>query len=617
VTPRRNLLLLLLGAWAVSPLAAPAAPPPDEQWLSQAVLDELRQAPPDGWEALGRRVDSLILSRLSCGRLDRLGALTDLLYARRACRYLPLAAGAAPGGKLAPWLLDHRDLARRLFRALEDVRDPCQAMGRLAKLHAAGPERLADWPDLAVAFATAEEMKHFRPQPDPPDVAECFAYYTDPRNGFRCDVGKLPYELARYLADTRLSLAERRWAQATYGRAKDIDATFFGIEYDEDHFRQGKPKRNASAAYTLGNLSRLGGVCVDQAYFASEVCKALGIPAAIVFGRGGAGVEHAWFARYVPDRRGGQWISRTGRYQEHLYYVGVLRDPGSGAMILDSELMLLGTEALLPLEQREEADTATALARFVDGARDGNSAPDASLLARLAEQCRASTDAARRPRVWTGWLSAQRKIDLSMVEDLLEQAIRRDAAHVAAWRLLVDLRKADRLPVEHLGRFFDVLVRLTAAQYPEFSCQLVLKLVPTMPQADARQRAWRRAIEVYGKRPDLRGRLLVALGDDWRAAGQKDKALAAYRDAAVGTVQLAEIVVLAAGRAEQLYLEAGRRDLAIQLYAALFAKTEPQDVAEVFRAQTSHFQLGSRLAELLKADGKLAAAADIRRKLNG
>ena len=85
----------------------------------------------------------------------------------------------------------------------------------------------------------------------------------------------------------------------------------------------------------------------------------------------------------------------------------------------------------------------------------------------------------------------------------------------------------------------------------------------------------------------------------------------------MGTVQLAEIVVLAAGRAEQLYLEAGRRDLAIQLYAALFAKTEPQDVAEVFRAQTSHFQLGSRLAELLKADGKLAAAADIRRKLNG
>jgi hypothetical protein len=40
------------------------------------------------------------------------------------------------------------------------------------------------------------------------------------------------------------------------------------------------------------------------------------------------------------------------------------------------------------------------------------------------------------------------------------------------------------------------------------------------------------------------------------------------------------------------------------MYRRLFARTERLRIAENFRAQTSHYQLGSRLAELLTAAGR-------------
>lgn len=615
---RLYVAIAFVGALCAAAPSHAAPPAGEEEWLTSAVAEELRSASNDQWAALGKRIDQLALARLACGRLDHMPALVDLEYARRACRYLPLAAKADATGKLPAWLLEHHDVSRLLFRAMADVAKPNEAIARFEQLWRAEPDKVVKFADLAAAFATAGETRHYRAQADAATLVQSFNYYTDPANAFRCDVAKLPYELARYLADTRASLADRKWAIATYGAAKDVDAAFFQIEYDMGYFRDGKPKKNESVAYSLVNLARVGGVCIDQAYFASEICKALGIPASIVLGRGGAGVEHAWFARFVPDARGGRWISRTGRYQEHLYYVGVLRDPAGGGMILDSELMLLCASTRLPLAKREEADAAAELAEFVDSVRGSAPVADVSLLAQLHDAARKSAGERKAPAAAApAWLRAGRKIDLALVEDLLDAAIKRHLAHGSAWRLLVELRKTDRMPVEHMSRFFNVLIEKTAAQYPEYSCQMVLQIVPTISDSETRERSWRRSMDVYRQRPDLRGRLMIALGDDWRQAGQKDKALTAYRDAATQTVHLAEVVVLAAGRAEQLLLDAGRRDLAIQLYSQLFAKTQPMQVNELFRAQTSHYQLGSRLADLLKQDGKAAAAMDVRKKING
>jgi len=599
-------------------VAAPTPPDPDEGWLSWIVLDELQRCPGgQAWGRLGKKLEAAALARLACGRLDRLGALTDIVYAARVCTYLPMIERGPGGRGLARWLLARREVGRRLFRALEETKSRQDALRRFAELHAAEEAKVVAYADLAVAFAAAEPLAHYRRQPDPASLVESFRYYTDPARRLRHDMKAMPFEVLRYLADTRLSLAERDWAATTYNR-KDPVGAYFHVKYDMPHFEKGRAKRIDSTAYTLANLAAVGGVCLDRAYYAAEVCKAVGMPAAIVHGRGGAGVEHAWFAycRMRPRSSRAKWTSRTGRFQGQSYFVGTVRNPADGKMIYDSELMLLGTAARLPLRRREEADAATTLACLVDGRREGPGEPDLAVLRELAEaytRRRAGKDHAPGPQ--TQWIGRRRKIDRSLLEDLLATAVTRNLAYRPAWRLLVKLRKADRIGVEDLNRFFSILIEQTGERYPDFSCLMVMQIVPTIPDPAHRREVYDRAITVYGKRPDLKGRLLIALGDDLRERGLRDEALATYRRAATHGVRLAEVVVQAARRAEQLLVDADRRETAIRMYRELFSRTRKQDVSDVFRAQTSHFQLGSRLADLLAAGGEAREAKRIRARL--
>lgn len=614
------------GLCAAGPASAgePAGPParadaPDHRWLSHVVLDELaRCAAPEQWRRLEVELEAAVLARLSCGRLEALGDLNDMVFALRACKYLPLAHRLG-GGELAGGLAAHRGLARRLYRALGDVASAEEAIRRFAELWSADRQAVLDSPGLAVAFATSRPSQLHRRQPQAASLVESFRYYTRDGGPFRRDLSKMPYEIARYLADTRLSLAERKWAAAKYRGANPV-RSYFRIDYDYPHFRTGKAKRIDSVPYTLANLHRVGGICIDQAYYASEVCKAVGIPATIVHGRGGAGVEHAWFAYCRPSASGAgaKWSSRTGRYREHHYYIGTLRDPASGRTILDAELMLLGSATRLPLWRREQADAATALARRVDRVRDKTDLPDLTALHRLAGTYTRRFDGkGRLPELRVGWIAASRKMDLSLVEDLIAAAVRRNLGHAPAWRLLVEMRKRDRLPVDDLNRFFTTLIDETAGRYPEYSCLLLMQAVPTVPDADRREAVYRRAMGVYAKRPDLRGRLRIALADDYRRGGRKDEALKLYQEVARKHTGLAGIVTKAAGRAERLLLAAGHRGLAIAMYRDLFSRTRRQDVNEIFRAQTSHYQLGSRLAELLEAAGRAAEAKAVLARVQG
>lgn len=617
------LRVTLLAVLSAATSAARAAPPrdpgeADEAWLGAVALDELRRCEGgEAWARLRDELEAAALARLACGRLDRLAALTDLVYATRACAYLPVLERLPDGRKLARWLLDHRDVARRLFRALDDAREPAEALRRFSRLHAAGAQSVCDYPGLAVAFATAGPLRHVRRQPDPAGLVESFRYYTAAGATFRCDLKTMPYEVARYLADTRTNLEERRWAARTY-RFRRPASAYFQVRYDVAHFETGRAKRIDSLPYSLPNLARHGGVCLDRAYYAAEVCKAMGIPATIVHGRGGEGVEHAWIAhwRETGSASRGRWVSRTGRFEEQSYFVGEVRDPVDGRMIYDSELMLLGSAAALPLRRREEADAATTLADLVDRRRGAevNLAP----LRRLARSYGVRLERAPRavPRK-VGWIAARRKIDLSLLEDLLAAAIARNVAHGPAWRLLVRLRKADRIPVADVNGFFATLIHKTADRYPDYSCLLVMQIAATIPDPAQRRKAYSRAMTVYGRRPDLRGRLRIALGDDFQTEGRTDEALAAYRGAAGQNVHLAEVVVQAAGRAERLLVQAGRRDEAIGMYRELFAKTRREKLAPIFRAQTSHYQLGNRLAALLKASGEAAAARRVLAQIAG
>jgi hypothetical protein len=64
----------------------------------------------------------------------------------------------------------------------------------------------------------------------------------------------MPYEISLYLADTRLSLAERQWAIQRYARTLDLARTYFDLKYDYGHYLKGMPKRISRLELTLPNL---------------------------------------------------------------------------------------------------------------------------------------------------------------------------------------------------------------------------------------------------------------------------------------------------------------------------------------------------------------------------
>jgi len=596
------------------------AGPKEEQWLAQAICDELRlNTGPEKRKALSKRLQDIALAWLATGRMDAFDTGNELVHAMRACTYMAGLEGKskASNPKLAEWLLDHAEVRRLLFRSLADVDSPEKALNQFAELQAAEPEKVLAYPNLAVAFATAKSLRYNRKQPKPATMVESFNYYSNPKRQFRYDLKKMPFELSRYLADTRINIAERDWAAGKYFRTGDLGPAYFDVKYDTDYFMKKVPKKIDALEFTLPNLFKVGGVCIEQAYYASEVAKALGVPATIVYGKGESGIGHAWFTYFQlnPAGTSASWAGGAGRYQSQLYFTGNVFNPATGEQILDSELTLVGAAALLPLKRREQAESATALAKVAaEACREGDKEGDVEPLKALAGDYQARQDQAKdttAPKTMLDWVKPKSKIDSKIIEGLLDLAIQRNIAYGPAWQTIVSLRKEKRLSVAKLDSFFNVLIGKTAVAYPEQSCQMILELVPTLEEPAKREMAYKKSLAVYGRRPDLKGKILLTLGDEAREKGDAKQAIRIYQTAAVECVIVPDIVLPAAAKAEELLMADQRKAEAMRMYQALFAKTAKEDCAVEIRRETSNYKLGTRLADLLREAGNNAAAERI------
>ena len=91
-----------------------------------------------------------------------------------------------------------------------------------------------------------------------------------------------------------------------------------------------------SPTYTLEDIKNNGGICVDQAYYATILGKGRGIPTLYFHGQGASG-GHAWFG-YLSH--GGKWELDCGRYESQNYPKGYAVDPQTWQRIDDTILIL-------------------------------------------------------------------------------------------------------------------------------------------------------------------------------------------------------------------------------------------------------------------------------------
>jgi hypothetical protein len=140
-----------------------------------------------------------------------------------------------------------------------------------------------------------------------------------------------------FVVDSPLDPSEFAWVRDTQMLApRDPSRSFQSIRYDSAR-GAGNVLDWPHGPYRLERIREFGGICVDQAYYAATLAKAVGIPALLLSGQGRDG-GHAW----IGFMKGPQmWDFGVGRYREGNYGTGFALDPQSWNPISDHELALL------------------------------------------------------------------------------------------------------------------------------------------------------------------------------------------------------------------------------------------------------------------------------------
>jgi len=251
-------------------------------------------------------------------------------------------------------LLAEPEFLREFFRQLTPDDFPPVALTRLEQLYTAHPHKWPEYRSLMLAYALVYDQRQpsFWPHHQVPSaavpsmdesLAERFGWYVQ-----RNDARKLDYDLRRlsaeelkFVIDAPVPRSELEWAAKNVrtGRGQ-FDRVFSAVNYDHRRAEQGV-FHWPHGRYLLGNIELWGGICTDQAYFASLAGKARGIPTIYFAGQGTDG-GHAWFG-YLrgPDK----WELDAGRFLNQNYTVGQALDPQTWLPITDHELVYFSGRA--------------------------------------------------------------------------------------------------------------------------------------------------------------------------------------------------------------------------------------------------------------------------------
>ncbi len=287
----------------------------------------------------------------------------------------------AMAGPLRLWVLANPAFSTEYFE-LEGALDFRPAVyGILSELHAADPKLFATYASLATAIALVYDTpppvdwphRQVLPMALPRRLvkpAEAFAYFVslDRAGKSLQPLAKLDSAELRFLVDLALPDAERRWAlERVKAPLSKLESTYTDIRYREDRINLGQyvwPSKD----YSLPEIQREGGICVDQAYYATQAGKARGVPTLFFSGAGKDG-RHAWFG-YLGI--GQKWKMDAGRYANQRYVTGGALDPLSWTEISDHEIAFL-SEGFRHERNAREAAVHAGFARWrlADGDRAG------------------------------------------------------------------------------------------------------------------------------------------------------------------------------------------------------------------------------------------------------
>ncbi len=260
----------------------------------------------------------------------------------------PLGAALAP--ELQGWLIGNTPFSQEFFALLSPVDYLPNVFGILNALYLPDSARFKTYANLALAIAVVYDVAPPPIWPHGQVTAEALPRKLPvPLSAFTWwikqeQLGKTYHRLSRlgadelrFVVDAAAPLAELEWSQgvADYPLSALAQA-YTMIRYRNDRVANARPVW-PGRTYKLPEILSAGGICADQAYFATQVGKARGVPTLLIYGAGNDG-RHAWFG-YLDGNQ--KWQLDAGRYAEQRFVTGFARDPQTWREFSDHELKFL------------------------------------------------------------------------------------------------------------------------------------------------------------------------------------------------------------------------------------------------------------------------------------
>ena len=299
------------------------------------------------------------------------------------------ALGAILAPELQAWLIGNAAFSSEFFALLSPLDYVPGVFQVLDELHRAAPAKFKSYPGLALALAVVYDVP-----PPPywphgqvseralprrwPAPTEAFAWWIrqDQANRTYHKLARLGADELKFVVDAAAPLAELEWAQQNVRLplAQLADA-YSMIRYSTARVEANQPFW-PGATYRLADILAAGGICADQAYFATEAGKARGVPTLLFRGAGNDG-RHGWFGFLDGAQK---WRLDAGRYAEQRFVTGYALDPQTWEEMSDHELQFLN-ERFRSLPGYKQSRIHTAFASEYLGA---GLAPQAAAAARKA-----------------------------------------------------------------------------------------------------------------------------------------------------------------------------------------------------------------------------------------
>lgn len=248
------------------------------------------------------------------------------------------------------WLLGDREFTESFFSLLDGHDFLPVVISILQTLREQDVRAVADYRQLALAIALVYDVPpppHWPHWQVPSEVlprrlpspVQAFKFFTDADKAGRTlhKLGTVSAGELIFAVDLAAPFSELTWAQqAVKYPLADLAKSYESVRYRNDRI-EAQQYVWTGKHYDLLEIYKEGGICVDQAYFATQTAKARGVPSLLFSGSGRDG-RHAWFGYLGAGKK---WVLDAGRYEEQRYVTGVAFDPQTWTQLSDHELIFL------------------------------------------------------------------------------------------------------------------------------------------------------------------------------------------------------------------------------------------------------------------------------------